>query len=411
MQARPVWPGCVLPLLSAIPALLMVPRRVLPSAEGRGWVGPRKPRSRRRAAANGTTTFHTCPFHTFMRKAPRYRRFSAFHPLRTRSSQTRRSTPMYLALNGLALYVRSDPRCLRKATPAPVMQLAVGRIASIDELMAKHDPILLYASRLLPAATASDASALYAWCRRLDEIVDAPTARGDPSGTQAHLDDWQRRFDTLCDGSPADEMDAALAACLDRHPSLGRQPFDDMIAGMRSDAVESRRVDTVAELEEYAYRVAGTVGLMLLPLLGGEPAAARAPAVALGRAIQLVNILRDATADAALGRIYLPREVMAAHGVDEADVLALRCTDGYRAAIAALAGRAASLLAEAEAGRVSLPGAGPLFVQIIIELYRDYLVELERRGYDNLSAAGERVRVGGARKLLATARAVVSVLS
>jgi phytoene synthase len=318
---------------------------------------------------------------------------------------------MYVALHALAVYVRFDPNCLQRAAAAPVMQLASGRIASIDELMAKHDPILLFASRLLPAATVSDASALYAWCRRLDEIVDGPSARGDPSGTQARLDDWQRRFDALCHGSPADEMDAALAACLHRHPSLGRQPFDDMIAGMRSDAVESRRMGSLAELEEYAYRVAGTVGLMLLPLLKGEAGAARAPAIALGRAIQLVNILRDATADASLGRIYLPRELMSAHGVDETDVLALRCTDGYRSAVAALADRAASLLAEADAGRASLPGVGPLFVQVIIELYRDYLVELERRGFDNLSAAGERVRIGPARKLLAAVRAAGTVLT
>jgi phytoene synthase len=213
---------------------------------------------------------------------------------------------MYLALTALALTVRSG---LRMAAPAPVTQQASGRIASIDELMAQHDPILLYASRLLPAATASDASALYAWCRRLDEIVDAPSAPGDPSGTQARLDDWQRRFNSLIHGCPADEMDAALAACLQRHPSLGRKPFDDMIAGMRSDAVASCRIDTLTELEEYAYRVAGTVGLMLLPLLGAELATARAPAIALGKAVQLVNILRDATTDASLGRIYLPREV------------------------------------------------------------------------------------------------------
>jgi len=290
-----------------------------------------------------------------------------------------------------------------------MQQLADGSVATdIDELMARHDPILLYASKLLPASTAADASALYAWCRRLDEIVDDPSAIS--VDTQARLDEWQRRFDALCAGSPADEMDAALAACLARNPSLGRQPFVDMIAGMRSDAVECRRIANLAELELYAYRVAGTVGLMLLPLLGADPAGAREPAVALGKSIQLINILRDATADAALGRIYLPRETMAAAGVDEEDVLALRCTDGYRDAVARLAQRANALLVEAEAGRTTLPGLGPLFVQIIVELYRGYLAELERRGYDNLSAAGERVRISTSRKLLATARAVGKVL-
>ena len=295
-----------------------------------------------------------------------------------------------------------------------VCMWARGRVASmrlesagIARLMAEHDPILLYASSLLPAETAADAAALYAWCRRLDEIVDA--SGSEPAVTQARLDDWHRRFDALCSGQPEDEMDGALAECLERHPSLGRQPFEDMIAGMRSDAVESRRIKDLPELEEYAYRVAGTVGLMLLPLLGADVEHARTPAIALGKAIQITNILRDATADAALGRVYLPRGIMDAYGVDEDDVLALRCTYEYCEAIRALATRARELLVEAEAGSVELPGLGPLFVQIIIELYRDYLVELERRGFDNLSRKGERVRIGTVRKIFATARAIRSI--
>ena len=283
---------------------------------------------------------------------------------------------------------------------------------AIRALMAKHDPILLYVSRLLTPETARDAGALYAWCRRLDELVDDPTldAETRTSTTRARLEEWQTRFDDLSAGQPRDEMDAELLATLRRHPSLGPQPFQDMLAGMRSDATDERRVATYAELDTYAYQVAGTVGLMLLPLLGvrkeSEVNRLRGPAISLGQAIQLINILRDARPDAALGRIYLPQDQMRFLGVAESDVLACKCTPEYRALVERTCTRAESFLSEAESGGRELPGLGPLFVAMVVELYRDYLAELERRGHDNLSVGGERVSISTPRKVLATLRAV-----
>ena len=177
----------------------------------------------------------------------------------------------------------------------------------IIQLMSQFDPILLFASRLLPPQVAKDASALYAWCRRLDEITDDPT----PDALTIHqkLLDWEDRFDALASGKPVDEMDAALTQCLQRNiDTLNEQPFRDMIAGMKSDAVEGiRTIDNMDQLEVYCYQVAGTVGCMLLPLLNADIEKATEPAIALGKSIQLINILRDAKPDAALGRIYLPQ--------------------------------------------------------------------------------------------------------
>ena len=210
---------------------------------------------------------------------------------------------------------------------------------AIAGLMRNHDPILLWVSNLLSETTAEDAGALYAWCRRLDQLVDDPPAGSDVADTRAALDEWAARLDSLCDGQPRDEMDAALTQTLGRHPTLRRQLFADMIAGMRSDLDEKRRVADYAELELYAYQVAGTVGLMLLPLLGvdseAEAAAVGKPAVALGQAVQLINILRDARPDAAMGRIYLPQDEMAAMGVSEEDVLAVRYIYSARGAAGA----------------------------------------------------------------------------
>lgn len=285
---------------------------------------------------------------------------------------------------------------------------------AIRSLMTKHDPILLYVSKLLEPDVASDAGALYAWCRRLDELVDDPAVSDDPATARARLDEWQQRLDELWNGSPRDDLDAALLVTLRRHPSLGVKPFADMLEGMRSDAVDARRMETSADLDEYAYQVAGTVGLMLLPLLGvsqeEDVARARKPAIALGQAIQLINILRDARPDAALGRIYLPRDEMMARGIDEAGVLALECTPAYCALVEQTAERAEGFLSQAEIGGRTLPGAGPLFVAIIVELYRDYLTELGRRDFDNLSAGGDRVSISKPRKLWATLRALVKLL-
>jgi phytoene/squalene synthetase len=277
----------------------------------------------------------------------------------------------------------------------------------IEQLMSKHDPILLFASRLLPKQKAIDASALYAWCRRLDEITDSDTTQ--LSIKQQHLIDWQERFVQLYNGNPVDNMDAALYQCLQRHESLTDEPFLDMIAGMKADAVDNRTISTMDELEEYAYQVAGTVGVMLLPLLGDNVTLSKEPAIALGKAIQLINILRDASVDAAMGRIYLPQDMLEAEGVANVDVLGLKSSVGSCNIVEKVSKRAHVLLIEAEMGKSTLPGVGPVFVQIIVELYRGYLVRLEEMGFDNLNIGGERVKVSALQKIMAALRALKDI--
>jgi len=341
---------------------------------------------------------------------------------------------------------------------------------AIEGLMAQHDPILLFASRLLPSDKAADASALYAWCRRLDEICDnEDNAGGNQEPVREQLDIWQTRFEALWTTTAQDDdddddeeesnypeddyfMDLALRDCIEKYQGddsssssntslLTRIPFDDMIEGMQSDAVEGRRIQDMDELELYAYRVAGTVGLMLLPLLlssdenetntksSRESAStllaiekAREPAICLGKAIQLVNILRDATQDAKLGRIYLPQDMLREEGVDDESILevalhlnpaaAAAAPRGYKNVVKKVSARALELLDSAEIGKDTLPPPlGPLFVQIIVELYRDYLDELKSRDYDNLSSNGgeDRVKISTLRKVKASLRAITKI--
>ncbi|CAI9106738.1 OLC1v1005957C1 [Oldenlandia corymbosa var. corymbosa] len=136
--------------------------------------------------------------------------------------------------------------------------------------------------------------AIYVWCRRTDELVDGPNA--DYISSTA-LDRWEERTEDIFRGRPYDMLDAALADTVSKFP-LDIKPFKDMIEGMRMDTWKSR-YENFEELCLYCYYVAGTVGLMSVPVMGIAPESAVSSqsiydaAVYLGIGNQLTNILRD----------------------------------------------------------------------------------------------------------------------
>ena len=155
--------------------------------------------------------------------------------------------------------------------------------------------------------------AIYAWCRRTDDIVDSPRALLNREVLSKDLSEWDERLDGIWNGKPRDLFDLAMVDTLKAYPRLSIEPFRDMIAGMVMDVpgMGQDRYKNFDELYLYCYRVAGTVGLMTLPILGAaegytEEQAAE-PAIALGIGLQLTNILRDVGEDLERGRIYLPQ--------------------------------------------------------------------------------------------------------
>ena len=141
--------------------------------------------------------------------------------------------------------------------------------------------------------------AIYVWCRRTDELVDGPNASHI---TPEALDKWEERLENIFAGKPLDVVDATLADTVSKFP-VDIQPFRDMVDGMRMDLVKPR-YETFDELYEYCYRVAGTVGLMSMPIMGldenyrGDLQSVYKAALSLGLANQLTNILRDVGEDA-----------------------------------------------------------------------------------------------------------------
>ncbi|OMP06676.1 Squalene/phytoene synthase [Corchorus olitorius] len=238
--------------------------------------------------------------------------------------------------------------------------------------------------------------AIYVWCRRTDELVDGPNASHI---TPRALDRWEKRLDDLYEGRPYDMFDAALSDTVSKYP-VDIQPFKDMVEGMRLDLRKSR-YNTFDELYLYCYYVAGTVGLMSVPVMGIAPESKATTesvynaALALGIANQLTNILRDVGEDARRGRIYLPQDELARAGLSDEDIFRGQVTDKWRSFMKDQIKRARMFFDEAEKGVSELNAASRWPVWASLLLYRQILDAIEANDYNNFT---KRAYVGKAKK-------------
>ncbi len=161
------------------------------------------------------------------------------------------------------------------------------------------------AGKLLPRRHRDDAAVLYAWCRRCDDGIDLLPAGDRPAALQR----MRAELDAVYGDEPL--ADPALAALRDvvRRCNIPRRYPSALLDGFQMD-LEGVRYATVAELFGYAYRVAGTVGVMMAYLLGARGTEPRRQAAHLGIAMQLTNICRDVDEDWRNGRLYLPQELL-----------------------------------------------------------------------------------------------------
>lgn len=244
--------------------------------------------------------------------------------------------------------------------------------------------------------------AIYVWCRRTDDIVDSPRAIVEKT-MEADLDLWNRRLDDIWRGRPWDALDATLCDVREKFPTMSIEPFKDMIAGMVMDVpgMGRMRYETFDDLYLYCYRVAGTVGLMTLPVMGTAEGytekQATEPALALGIALQLTNILRDVGEDVVRGRIYLPLEDLERFGVTEDQIMNKIMNSNYRSLIKFEIARAREYFDKAEAGIRMLSPDARLPVRASLDMYRKILDVIEENDYDNFR---KRAYVGKMEKLL-----------
>lgn len=268
------------------------------------------------------------------------------------------------AVNPIA--VGTTPRDPAVAALLPEARATIERVARTFAL----------AARLLPRSVREDVDLLYLVLRTLDDLVDLEgVGEGGPriedaEARLAAVERWARSS-----AAPVPTRETGILDDLSRrHPAFPRDAIADFVAGMRQD-LAGPSIETEADLDAYCYRVAGTVGRLMASILGGEGPAADAAARSLGIAMQRTNIVRDVDEDLARGRVYIPGETLARHGIGPGAL----ATADRRALLAEEIDRADAAYAAGIAG-IPLLRHGRRSIHAAAVLYREILRQVERDG-------------------------------
>ncbi len=244
-----------------------------------------------------------------------------------------------------------------------------------EDITRQHSRSFHLASGLLPRSTRMAIRSLYAFCRFTDDLVDGVAAE-EASGALAA---WQAgRVEEL--GEQAVLIMAAWRDTQSRH-GIPQGYADQLIAGVGMDLTHFR-YPTFDDLAAYAYRVASTVGLMSMHVLGFKGPEAIPYAVKMGVALQLTNILRDVGEDWSMGRLYLPQDELEAFAVDESDIDSGRLTPAWRSYMRFAIDRNRQLYEQAWPGLELLSPQGRRSVGAAAELYRGILDAIESLDFD-----------------------------
>ncbi len=286
--------------------------------------------------------------------------------------------------------------------PPPNLKVAEGSaevrqrmdLRDCEALMRTGSKSFFAASLVLPGRVRGPATALYAFCRLADDTIDLEShLHGGPMGALQHL---QTRLQRIYDGRPSPvPADRALATVVAQF-NLPKSLLDALLEGFEWD-LQSRRYDTLAQLQDYAARVAGTVGSMMALLMGVRTPQAQARACELGVAMQLTNMARDVGEDARAGRLYLPRDWLRDVGIDPDEwLLAPTFTPALGSVVSRLLAQADVLYERAGLGIAALPRDCRPAIQAARLVYAEIGREVERAGCDSVS---QRAFVSSQRKL------------
>ena len=271
-------------------------------------------------------------------------------------------------------------------------------VAHCRHLLRDGSRTFFAASLILPAGLRAPSAGLYAFCRIADDAIDqGPDAA-------AALSQMRARLGSVYRGQPNDHAVDRVFADTVEHGAIPLAIPQALLEGFAWD-VERRRYQTLAELECYAIRVAGTVGLMMALLMGVRDRADLAAACDLGVAMQLTNIARDVGEDARNGRLYLPLDWLREEGVDPDLWLGHPV---HMPALARVVERllcvAEGLYARAEPGINALPANCRPGMRAARLLYAEIGREVARRGFDSIN---QRAIVSWQRKARILADAMV----
>lgn len=276
-------------------------------------------------------------------------------------------------------------------TPSTPLGAAQADLDAVEAIVRSAGTSFYHGMRVLPPDRRHAMYAIYAFCRIVDDIADE---EGAIEAKRHGLADWRDKVAGLYQGQASDPVTRVLAAAVPRF-QLRAEDFIAVIDGMQTDAETVVVAPDMAALDLYCDRVASAVGRLSVRTFGDASPAADDVAHALGRALQLTNILRDIKEDADRGRIYLPLEYLRDAGVP-ADPVAIQTAPGLKAVCGRLATLAHGYFNQAREAMERCDRTAMKPARLMAATYDAILTVLERRGWDRLD---ERVSLPAWKKL------------
>jgi presqualene diphosphate synthase len=234
------------------------------------------------------------------------------------------------------------------------------------------------AMRILPQEQREAMFQIYSFCRQVDDIADSDGPRGE---RLAALEQWRRDIDALYQGRPPARLRDYAASV--RKFGLEREDFLAIVDGMEMDVPQDIRAPDLATLDLYCDRVASAVGRLSVRVFGLPREDGVLLAHHLGRALQLTNILRDIDEDAAIGRLYLPREELLQAGINSTDPLSVAADPALPKVCAPLVDRTREHFASADEIMARNSRRAVRAPRIMSKYYRAILRLLVARGFAN----------------------------
>lgn len=270
---------------------------------------------------------------------------------------------------------------------------AMGRVWTAAESLAytkwlatSHYENFHVVSVLLPKKLHQDFYNVYSFCRWADDLGDEI---GDVAESLRLLGWWREELDRMYSGAASHPVFVALGPTV-RQYELDRQTFADLILAFEQDQVKTRYANW-DEVLEYCVYSANPVGRLVLGLCGYRDAARYALSDKTCTALQLANFWQDVTVDTGKDRVYLPQDLMARHGVTDADLFERRFTPGFARVMEEACGVARRLFEEG----LALPGMVDRRLALDLRLFSEgglaVLDKIERQGWDVLK---ERPKIG-----------------
>jgi phytoene synthase len=273
--------------------------------------------------------------------------------------------------------------------------------AHVTTLVKQSGTSFYHGMKILPAPRRDAMYAIYAFCRVVDDIADEEGR--DFATKQAELNEWRARIAALYQGRADGPITRALLGVIADY-GVRQTDFLAIIDGMEMDAGDPIIAPSLAELDLYCDRVASAVGRLSVRVFGDSSAKAEDVAHALGRALQLTNILRDVGEDAANGRLYLPRELLQAQGVPTTPEGALASPDLPRVC-RQVADMAEENFARANAAMALCDAAAMRPARLMEASYRPLLSILRKRDFNYIQG---RITLPKWRKLILAARLLIN---